>query len=302
MAANIQVIDNTVGDGFRIILDGSKYQKEYGQKIFNDYEKGVAKTVQYMERHRNFFIGLEDTDGKGYNRLTHHIRIIISKLIPFIENIIMFIPFFVLNNRAVGSQYFDRLDFYLLYVLLFAVVHGQQQAVFSAILAAAGYFFGEMYERTGFEIVLDYSTYVWIAQLFIVGMVVGYMKDQLRDIQIENGEEIQYLKRKMDDIADINDTNVEMKQNFEVQVINQRDSLGKIYELTSSLDHYAPEEVLFYAAKVLSRLMDSKSVAVYDVAKRDYARMFSANTPEERELGNYIKYTAIEELMSIIHI
>ncbi len=296
MAGNIRVKDNTVGDGFRIILDGSKYREEYGQKIFTDYERGVAKTVQYMQHHRSFFIGMEDTDVKGYNRLMHHIGIIIKKLFPFIENMLIFVPFFILNNRAVGSRYFDRLDFYLLYVLLFAIVHGQQQAVFSAILAAAGYFFRQMYERSGFDILLDYSTYVWIAQLFIVGMVVGYMKDQLRNIQTENEEEVRYLKRKMDDIADINDSNIQMKQNFEMQVINQRDSLGKIYELTSSLDHYAPEEVLFYAAKVLSKLMDSKSVAVYVVANRDYARLFSATSPEARELGNSIKYSAMEEM------
>lgn len=296
MAGKIQVINNTVGDNFRLVLDGRKYKEEYGQKIFTDYETGVAKVAQYMEGHRNFFVGSENTEGKGYTKLTHHIWTIIRKLVPFIENIIFFIPFFMLNNRAVGSQYFNKLDFYLLYVLLFAVVHGQQQAVFSGILATAGYFFRQMYERTGFDILLDYNTYVWVAQLFIVGMVVGYMKDQLRDIQDENKKEVRYLKRKMDDIADINDSNVQMKQNFEMQVINQRNSLGKIYELTSSLENYAPEQVLFSAAKVLSELMDSKSVAVYVVANEDYARLFSSTSQEARELGGSIKYSAMEAL------
>lgn len=296
MAGKIQIIDNTVGDNFRLVLDGRRYQGEYGQKIFTDYEMGVTKVVRYMEKHRSSFVGLEDIEGKGYARLTHHIRIILSKLVPFIENMIFFVPFFMLNNRAVDSQYFGRLDFYLLYVLLFAVVHGQQQAVFSGILATAGWFFRQMYGRTGFDILIDYNTYVWIAQLFIVGMVVGYMKDQLRDIQTENKKEIQYLKRKIDDIADINDSNVEIKQNFEMQVVNQRDSLGKIYELTSSLERYAPEQVLFRAAEVLSELMDSKSAAVYIIANEDYARLFSATSPEARELGNSIKYSEMEEL------
>ncbi len=53
----------------------------------------------------------------------------------FIENCICFIPFFMLNNRAVGREYFQNIDFYLLYVLLFAIVHGQQQAIFSSLLA-----------------------------------------------------------------------------------------------------------------------------------------------------------------------
>ena len=76
----------------------------------------------------------------------------------------------MLNNRTVGSQYFANLDPFLLYVLLFAIVYGQQQATFSAICAVAGYMFRQMYTRTGFEVLLDYNTYVWIAQLFILGL------------------------------------------------------------------------------------------------------------------------------------
>ena len=87
-----------------------------------------------------------------------------------------------------------------------------------------------------------------------------------------------------------------MKQNFETQLINQRDSLGKVYEITSSLEAYAPEEVLFYAARVLGELMDSKDVAVYTVANADYARLFSFTSGEARKLGNSIKYTDMEDL------
>lgn len=294
MGGGIEIIDNTIGDNYRVILDGDRYREEYGQKIFTNCEKGVEKVVKYMKRHSSSFLGEGDADGR--HGVAYQLRRVIRKLFPFVENVLVFFPFFILNNRAMASQYFSRLDFYLLYVLLFAIVHGQQQAIFSAILAVMGFFSGQLYMRTGFDILLDYTTYVWIAQLFILGMAVGYMKDQLRDIKDEDEEEIRYLKRKMDDIADINDSNVRMKQNFESQVVNQRDSLGKIYELTSSLDHYAREEVLFYAAKVLSQLMDSKSAAIYVVANNDYARLFSATSPEARSLGNSIKYSAMEEM------
>ena len=38
-------------------------------------------------------------------------------------------PFFLLNNSLSRSKYFGRIDFYLIYVLLFAILYGQQQAV-----------------------------------------------------------------------------------------------------------------------------------------------------------------------------
>lgn len=71
----------------------------------------------------------------------------------------------MIHNRAVGSQYFAKLDAYLLYVLLFAIVYGQQQAIFSALLATAGYCFRQMYNQSGLEVLMDYSTYIWMAQL-----------------------------------------------------------------------------------------------------------------------------------------
>ena len=135
---------------------------------------------------------------------------IFRMLAPYLENLICFIPFFMIHNRAVGSQYFAKLDAYLLYVLLFAIVYGQQQAIFSALLATAGYCFRQMYNQSGLEVLMDYSTYIWMAQLFILGMVVGYMRDQIHHIKKDDQEEIGYLHGQLGDMTEINDSNVRM--------------------------------------------------------------------------------------------
>lgn len=296
MGGGVRLVNNSVGEKFRLVLDGRAYQEEYEQSIFVNYEKGVEQVAKYMKRNADSFISAEDVGGSRAGRIWHGVKVTFKRVFPFVENLICFIPFFILNSKAAGSEYFNKLDFFLLYVLLFAIVYGQQQAIFSSLLAVAGYFLQQMYGRTGFEVLLDYNIYIWMVQLFIIGMVVGYMRDQLQFVKDENEEEVRYLSKKVDDIADINDSNVRMKQNFETQLINQRDSLGKVYEITSSLEAYAPEEVLFYAARVLGELMDSKDVAVYTVANADYARLFSFTSGEARKLGNSIKYTAMEDL------
>ncbi len=296
MGGGIRLVNNSVGDRYRLVLDGKAYQEEYDQRIFVHYEEGAEQVARYMKRHADSFISAEDTGGSRAARIWHGIKVGFKRVFPFVENLICFVPFFILNSKAAGSEYFNRLDFFLLYVLLFAIVYGQQQAIFSSLLAVVGYFLQQMYGRTGFEVLLDYNIYIWMAQLFIIGMVVGYMRDQLQFIRDENEEEVRYLSRKVDDIADINDSNVRMKQSFETQLVNQRDSLGKIYEITSSLEAYASEEVLFYAAKVLGELMDSRDVAVYTVANGDYARLFSVASKEVKKLGNSIKYTDMEDL------
>lgn len=300
MGNDVMIRDNTVGDEYRLILSDKRYEDEFSKKAINAPENTVPKVASYIKRHKNRFLSDEDS-GKGFwGHFSHTARMIIKTLIPFIENMVLFIPFFMLNNRAVGSMYFSKLDFYLLYVLLFAIVYGQQQATFSAVLATVGYVFRQMYERSGFDVVLDYNTYVWVAQLFILGLVVGYMRDQLRIIRKEGKDEVNYLAGQIDDIQDINSLNVRIKNAFGEQIVNHNQSIGMIYEITSELDQYAPDEVLFYAAEVIARLLGSEDIAIYSVANIGYARLFSSTSKKARSLGNSIKYKDMNGFIDVI--
>lgn len=296
MDSGIEIVDNTVGMSNRLVLAGDRIQAEFGREIFNHYDVGVKQVVRFMKRHSNSFLTEEDPGGGLAVKTMNHARRILKAIFPYLENLIGFMVFYLLDSLAVESRFVARLDFYLLYVLLFAVVYGQRQAIFSGFLAVVGYIIGQMGVRGGFDILVDYNTYVWMAQLFIVGLVVGYLKDQLQFITGENKSRVGYLNGQLKDIEEINDSNVRMKHNFESQIVNHKDSLGKIYDVSSTLEQYGPEEVLFYAAQVLSKLMDCEDVAVYTVANGDYARLFSSTSPNARKMGNSIKYTAMEEL------
>lgn len=296
MGSGVEVVDESVGDVHRVVLDGSAFAGELGQKIFTNYPEGVKQVAQYMKRHRESFIRAEDAGGSLIARFFHRAKALLAALVPYVENVLCFVGVFLLNLYTAGNGFFDRLDFFLLYVLLFAVTLGQRQAVLSGVLASVGYCLQQMYDRTGFEVLLDYNTYVWMAQLFIVGMVVGYIKDQLHTVHQESQDEIAYLEGRLEDLTEINDSNVRMKENFEVQLVNQKDSLGKIYDITSILERQAPEEVLFTAVRMLSQLMDCKDAAIYTVANGSYARLFSSTSKEARVLGNSIEYTAMTEL------
>lgn len=283
-----QIIGNTLSD--------RTYDEEFGIRILHKPEVIVPELARHIKRHTSEFCRIERRQEGLLDRWKKRSKGLFSILIPFVENLICFVPFFMLNNRAVGSDYFQNLDFYLLYVLLFAIVHGQQQATFSCLLAVAGYCFRQMYQRSGFDVMLDYNTYVWIAQLLILGLVIGYMRDQIRANKEEQMHEVEYLTRQIDDIAEINVSNVKVKEILSDQIINQNDSFGKLYEITSSLDQYEPEEVLFYAAEVLSGLMGSKDVAIYTVANRSYARLFSFTSQKAHCLGNSINYVEMTDI------
>ena len=280
----------------RIVLSNLLFDTDFGNPYFCNVKDVVKKIADQMKRNSYAFLTGEDAQLPLMKRIINRLGWFLKTIAPFVENLLAFIPFFMLNNRTVGSAFFANLDAYLLYVLLFAIVHGQQQATFSAVLAVIGYSFRQMYERSGFDLLLDANTYVWIAQLFILGLVVGYMRDSIGKLREENQEEKEFLAQQLGDIQDINTSNVRVKDALETQIVNQNDSVGKIYSITSALDQYSPEEVLFYAAEVLGKLVRSKDVAIYTVSNRAYARLFSSTSKKARMLGNSIQYTQMGEM------
>lgn len=295
MGEGVWIIGENPGEK-RKVLSGILYESEFGNPYFCSVEDIVDKIVARMKAKRQVFLSEEEEKEPFIDRILKKAGWFLKAVIPFAENMAAFIPFFMLNNRAVGSEYFANLDFYLLYVLLFSIIYGQQQATFSALLAVAGYCFRQMYDRTGFEVMLDANTYVWIAQLFILGLVVGYMRDQITKLRRESEEEREFIAQQLSDIQDINSSNVRVKDALETQIVNQNDSVGKIYGITSALDQYSPEEVLFYAAEMVGRLTRSRDVAIYTISNASYARLFSATSQKARMLGKSLRYTEMGEM------
>ncbi len=278
------------GEKKRIVLSNERFVNEFGKQYYCNDEGIIKRITRTMQLNKPAFWGDEEKKKTLIERIFERGGWLLKAMVPFVENVIVFIPFFMINNRTTDSKYFANLDFYLLYVLLFAIVYGQQQAVFSAVLATAGYCFRQMYSQSGFELMLDTNTYVWIAQIFILGLVVGYMRDQITKMKRESVEEKQFLSGQLGDMKDINSSNVRVKEALETQLVNQNDSVGKIYSITSALDQRSPEEVLFYAADMLSTLVKSKDVAIYNIVNDRYARLFSATSKKSRSLGNSVKY------------
>ena len=291
MNPECDVISNTTVRAHKCVLSNRAYESEFGNPFFVDLGKNIEKIGEIMKSKPYVFMTGEEAKIPLWMRIKEKGGWLFRAVVPFIENFLVFIPCFFFYDKTGSSHYFANLDIYLLYVLLFAIIFGQQQATLSALLAVVGYFITNTADRSGFELLLDGNTYVWIAQLFIVGLSVGYMRDQINKIKQEQEEEKDYLEQQVEDIQDINSTNARVKNVLETQLVNQSDSVGKIYSITSSLDQYSPEEVLFYAAETIGKIMKTDDVAIYVVSNADYARLFSSTSEKARSLGNSIRYT-----------
>ncbi len=294
----IDIVDQTIGLKHRLILSNERFSKEFHFNIKNTYQEIIPQIISYMKSHKNLFLHNDDNyEGKGY---VHRMISLFKKAFPFLECLGFFIPFFMLNNRSVGSDYFGGINFFLLYVLLFAIVHGRQQAIFASLLSVVGYCFRQMYTASGFSILIDINTYIWIAQIFAVGLTVGHLKDKFREMELDKNEQIDFLTERLHDITVINSSNTKIKNYFAEKIISSTESVGRIYDITSRLDKAATGEVLFAALDTLSEIMDTKDVSIYMVSNTDYCRLASASSEKARSLGKSIfmnDYKAIFDVL-----
>ena len=282
--------------GERRVLANQLFDSEFGNPFCCEVNTIVGRTAELMKKKSFAFLKGDKAKLPFWRRVIEKSGWFIRASIPFIENIIGFLIFYYLDSRVADVSIFAKMDFLLLYVLVFAIYYGQQQATFSAVLAIVGYCANQISVRSGFEIILDADTYIWIAELFVLGLVIGHIKDQLTTIKRENEEEREFLSDQLTDIQDLHTSNVRVKDALETQIVNQSDSVGKIYSITSALDQYSSEEVLFYAAEILGKLMKSKDVSIYTVSNADYARLFSYTSVKAKSLGNSIRYPEMDEM------
>ena len=284
----------------RRVLSRKLYESEFGIPYVCDLPNVVGKIVEHMNRNKYLFFSTEEQDKTVYERAKDKAGWFFKLIFPFVENLIVFAVVFILTFITKDSSYFKDLDLYLLYVLLFAIVYGQQQALFSGALSVVGFCVAQISAKSVSEVMLSANTYIWIAELFIVGLAVGYMRDYISKLKLEQENEKDFLTLELSDIKDINNSNMRVKDALQTEIINQNDSIGKIYNITSTLDQYSPEEVLFYAAEMVGELVKSNDVAIYTVSNETYARLFSATSESARTLGNSVRYKELGEMYQVL--
>ena len=282
------------------LLDAGRYRDEFGINRLTDFGEDIRRIVAHIIKNKNKFFHAGPGNKSSLDILKDELIWLCHIIFPFAENILCSIGFLWLNNSSFGSKYFGKIDFMLIYVLLFAILYGQQQAVLSAFLSTAGFLFIQFSRSPNSGIMLDFNTYVWIAQLFILGLTVGYLKDRLSDQKAVALHDYEHMTQQIEDVRDINESNVRVKDALQTQIINQNDSIGKIYQITSTLDRYDSEEVFFQAMDVLRQIMGSDDIALYTVSNSAYARLFSATTEAAGLLGNSIRYKELGELYESI--
>lgn len=279
----VEIVDNTVGLRKRVFLSCQRFCSEFHFEIKNSYRDIVPKIITHMDKHRKHFLYSDENYWKEQDK--NLFKRLFRKAVPFIECIILFVPVFAFSHGIIDNQYFSSVNFYLLYVLLFSVVYGSQQAIFSSLLSVIGNILSRILKPTDVTVYLDTDLYIRIAEIFIVGLTVGYLKDKYYDLNKKLNDEIDFLKEKLNDIKIINTSNRKIKDYYTDKLINSRESIGRIYDITSKIHKAEKGEVLFVALDILKEIMGTREVSIYLVSNNKYCRLASSTGEKAGSLG-----------------
>lgn len=286
-AEPVTVIEEFTESAKRTVLSGRRFAEEFDFQVRMDYTEAIPRIVSHMENHHRQF---DLVGGRKWTLpvLWKKAGETLGYFFPIIECVGLFLIIFFLNFRAMDISYLRGVDLYLLFVLLFAVIRGRAMAIIAFALAVIGYYYQQAQVQGALALVMNMETYIWIAEVFLVGITVGYLRDKLTSVKQEKDEDNRFFLNRIEEISFINATNTKIKNYFQERVIDSNESIGWFYNIISQLDKAAVEEVVFIATGFLSRVMGTKDVAIYTVSGKDYCRLMASTTSRARSLGQSI--------------
>ena len=254
-----------------IAVDSSRFKLEFRHRCLVGFEKGMRYV--YRSLRRNFQAEQQkEIKASNENKIFPKIVKIVRKiLVSFLENIFAFVLFFVLSYICSNVKYLQDIDFMLFYVVIIAVTFGVQQASL-AVLGACFYYIWNAMRQSGmqfFDVIVDYQTVIRVLSLFAIAVIVGYMRDKLRQQIAERDDIIELTQKELEDIYAINESNTKIKNVLDERLTNYDDSLAKIYSIVSKLNTLEPEKILFEAVGVIQTIMRSNDLCIYNVSKNN---------------------------------
>ena len=280
----LSINDVTLGVSSRRVLNGELFSNEFSFSTKVDYQQAIAEIVRVIQSSLSKF--LHSGNSSSVNEKKHTF---LKTLFSVAEVFLTVLICFFLTSLFKHNDALSSIDIYLLCTLLFSAYYGSKMGVLSASLCTLVRILTETNNRTGLAVLMDMKVYIWIAQIFIVALAVGYVRDTLmqtkRDIKLETD----YLNDRLDNINNINQSNVRIKDFFEERVVDSSESVGYIYNIIEALDNAKQNEVLFEATRILIQMLETESISIYQVLENGYLRVISSTNERSRSLGKSIR-------------
>lgn len=259
--------------GLPDISDSQNHSLPFNEKY--SLEDGMKELYKLFEKEN-------DLEAQGEKKKS----IIREIIFPLVENIGLFLFITVLTILLRDTWFASIINFYLFYVLIVSVVYGCAHALFATFLTLVAQTAQIFFAGTAFA----YTIFTDILPILVIGVLVGYMRDKYKRKNDDLEDEKKYYQSELVDMTRIYDGNRFVKELYEKRLMNYENSMVKVYEVTSRLDFWEPQKVIFQAVDVASELLGIEDVAIYIVGSNSsYVRLAASSSKAAQIMGKSIQ-------------
>lgn len=237
--------------GCTALADSSQIRQELGWSDFRNLEEQLKKGE----------ISYRRVKAKGRSKKKWTIPTGIRQMV---ENLVLFEVFLLLHTLCASNSVFSHVNWMMIYVILVSVSYNIYQSTLAAILATAAYSYSQglsLFEITAFYSYADLV--VAFVQFVSLGLLVSYTTNVLKQDAWSLRLDLDMLKEEYEDLKAINDENVLIKNEYEERLLTTKTGFPKLYDLISRLMVQEPDRILMETMQVISELVLTDTVAVY---------------------------------------
>lgn len=238
---------------------------------------------------RKFLLSNYEEKRKDIKRRSRN-RLLGSTTGAIFETFLLTVLASILSHYTRDTMVGQYMDLNLLIVVVIAAIHGSTYGILAIIISVISKFYSIISLGGTTALIMDYEVYLWTLQILIVGGVVGFTRDLYKRKYHEISEEKKFIEDELQDMNKINDSNVYVKSIYEKRLINYKNSLAKIYDITSKLDYLSVQKIIFEATEVVKQIMEAGEVSIYISGENsNYFRLMASTSLRAKKMGKSIK-------------
>lgn len=214
-------------------------------------------------------------------------------ILNIVEVLLLFVCCEWLTIKTRNMQLLDFADFRLFFVVIAGMMYGLRYGIVCSLAACVMYFVG-LQDSTNWQIQF-YNIINWLpfATYMLTGSIAGYTKDRYKDMVKNSQKSQEILEDKYVYLNELYTRVLENKESYSNQIVNYRNSFGRIYAATKQLNSVHPSEIFYHAIAVLEDMLDTQEVAIYSMDGGYFARL---NACSRRLMSTLTKSLRLEDL------
>lgn len=296
-------------DSKRVIDLGvkSNYENKLMKEKLNWINKyslveGLRETYNWTLKTKEYNKGKKEEIKEDKRDLLKGLKKIFRILLPYIENLFLFILLYGMNTYITNKSISVSIDLTFIYIIVIAVLYGTSQSILATVLSSGLKIYIMLSQGISiFSIIYDPDVFLNISSYVFIGILLGHVIDNKNNIISNHKDRLKRLSDKFDFINEKYNEVRDDKKHMENQIISGDDSLGKIYLITQKLNSLNNEKLFDEAISVVCEVMKNKEACIYLFTRnKKYLRLVSKSKEVPENIKKSINVSEHPKLIEVV--